>query len=106
MTALSLTHSDLTAALAAMAKPLLLHDALKLKRLRGDQDCAGFKLVAREFGSGLNATVGGALEAMRQWTRKGCIQLTPSVHAFVADLTALEDGTFTGETSNGGTPME
>jgi hypothetical protein len=78
----------------SMTLPLLLHDAVALKEARGDTDIAAFKLVAREFGSGLNATVGGALDAMRQWTRKGCVQRTPAVEAFICDLQAIETGVF------------
>lgn len=85
---------SLAEAQASMVLPLLLHDAVELKRLRGDADVRQFKLVAREFGSGLNATVGGALDAMRQWTAKGCVQRTPAVEAFMADLEQIDAGIF------------
>jgi hypothetical protein len=98
-TSVDLTAADLARTLEAMQQtmtlPLLLSDALDLKRARGDGDCFTFAHIAkREFGSGLNATVPGALEALKQWTRKGAIQRTPAVEAFMADLAAIEAGTF------------
>jgi hypothetical protein len=97
--ALSLTAADVARTLEAMQSsmvlPMLLSDALVLKQARGDADCFTFRSIAkREFASGLNATVPGALEALKQWTRKGAIQRTPAVEAFMADLAAIEAGTF------------
>jgi hypothetical protein len=89
--ALSLTAADVARTLEAMQSsmvlPMLLSDALVLKQARGDADCFTFRSIAkREFASGLNATVPGALEALKQWTRKGAIQRTPAVEAFMATL--------------------
>ena len=97
-TSVDLTAGDVARTLAEMqlnmSLPLLLHDAVALKHVRGDTDIREFKMVAREFAVGLNASVGGALEAMRQWTGKGAMPLTPAVRAFMADLAAIEAGTF------------
>jgi hypothetical protein len=86
----------------APAKPTFLRDVLKMKRERGDNDCDGFKRASKEFGSGLNATVRGAANAMRQWVAKeqagGEVFLTYSTfaerEAFLADLDQVIDGTF------------
>jgi hypothetical protein len=84
----------LTSLQASMTKPLLLHDALDLKRARGDADCELFaKIACDQFGSGLNATVQGGLDALKQWKRKGIVG-GPAIEAFMADLQAIEQGTF------------
>jgi hypothetical protein len=97
-TSLDLTAADLARTLETMQQnmtlPLYLSDVLELKQVRGDADCREFKMVAREFGSGLNATAGGAARAIRQWLGKGLWQRTPAVDAFLRDCDAAEAGTF------------
>lgn len=85
-------------------KPELLRDVLRMKRNRGDADADQLKRVAREFGSGLNATISGAAWAMRQWAAKqatgGPVFLTYSTAAervaFLADLDAVLAGDVAG----------
>lgn len=91
---ISLTASALADMQASMTLPLLLHDAVALKRARGDTDVEAFKLVAREFGSGLNATVEGALWGMWRWVERGLYQPTPAIMNFLEDLRQIQAGTF------------
>jgi hypothetical protein len=88
---LALTRDDIIAALSTRPLPFLLHDVLDVKMMRGDGDCDTFKRLATyQFGSGLNATAGGALWAMQCWTKKGQVNRTPEIIAFMADLEAVE----------------
>lgn len=97
--ALQITGDDLTAALtAALAEkslPLLLHDVLETKMKRGDTDCRAFKAMAKyQFGVGLNATVESAAEALRQWARKGLLNPSPELTAFVRDIQDFDAGKY------------
>ena len=78
--------------------PTFLRDVLKMKRERGDNDCDAFRRVAKEFGVGLNATVSGASNAMRQWMAGKKVYFGYSNaderKAFLADLDAVRNGTF------------
>ncbi len=82
--------------------PTFLRDVLKMKRERGDNDCDAFRRVAKEFGVGLNATVVGASNAMRQWIAKQeagkklffSYSTKDERKAFLADLDAVRNGTF------------
>lgn len=96
--------SALKPTLLPSTKPDLLRDVLRMKRNRGDADADQFKRVAREFGSGLNATISGAAWAMRQWAAKqaagGPVFLTYSTAAeraaFLGDLDAVMAGDLRG----------
>ena len=78
--------------------PTLLRDALFMKRARGDADADQFKTIAcREYASMLDATIQGAAGAMRQWLAKAdklrwSDEKRARNAAFLADLTAIEDG--------------
>jgi hypothetical protein len=93
----SLTRDGIVAALKPsllpQSHPELLSDVLRMKRNRGDADADQFKAVAcREFAVKLNASVGGARNAMEQWLRKGVLKPTSDRLAFMADLDAVLSG--------------
>lgn len=109
MNAYATTFADLTRTLVAMkpaprllpkTEPTLLRDVLFMKRSRGDADADQFKTVAREFASWLDATIGGAAWAMRQWIERqeaggAYVPGTRSLaarKAFLADLDAVIAG--------------
>lgn len=103
MANLSQTRDGLIAALTfAPTAPTFLRDVLNMKRERGDNDCDAFRRVAKEFGSGLNATVVGASNAMRRWIAKQeagkwlffSYSTSDERKAFLADLDAVRNGTF------------
>ena len=103
MADLSRTRDGIIGALTfAPAAPTFLRDVLKMKRERGDNDCDAFRRVAKEFGVGLNATVSGASNAMRQWIAKQeagkklffSYSTKDERKAFLADLDAVRNGTF------------
>lgn len=48
------------------AETTLLREVIRAKRAREDADCEDFKTVVGEFGSGFNATCGGAVRTLRQ----------------------------------------
>jgi hypothetical protein len=79
-------------------KAEFLRDVIAMKRERGDTDIDGFKHVCAEFGSGVNATVGGAEWAMRSWVKNRKTWISDIQHArrlaFLADLDAVIAGTF------------
>lgn len=81
-------------------KPTLLRDALRMKRERGDADADAFKkAVIEDFGSGLNATIGGAIWAYPQWIKKADkigwnAAKVESRKRILADLQAIVAGTF------------
>ncbi|TPK59065.1 MULTISPECIES: hypothetical protein [unclassified Mesorhizobium] len=98
---LDLTRDGLISALSpkpGLHKPEFLRDVIAMKKARGDTDIADFTMVCREFGSGTNATVGGAAWAMRQWVAKRKTWISEAQHArriaFLADLDAVIAGTF------------
>ena len=103
MADLSRTRDGIIKALTfAPAAPTFLRDVLKMKRERGDNDCDAFRRVAKEFGVGLDATVSGASNAMRQWITKQeagkklffSYSNADERKAFLADLDAVRSGTF------------
>lgn len=85
-------------ALLPQTKPEFLRDVIAMKRARGDTDLDGFKRVCAEFGSGVNATIGGAAWAMRSWVKNRKTWISDVQHArriaFLADLDAVIAGTF------------
>lgn len=101
---LDLTRDGLISALSPKPGLLLqtkaefLRDVIAMKHERGDTDVDGFKQVCREFGSGTNATVGGAAWAMRQWVANRKTWISEEQHArrvaFLADLDAVIAGRF------------
>ncbi|MBN9073983.1 MAG: hypothetical protein J0H34_20775 [Rhizobiales bacterium] len=93
--------STLKPALLPQTKPYFLRDVLRMKRASGDADCEQFKLICKEFGSGLNATISGAAWAMRQWIAKadrlGWTDVKVDLcTAFLADLDAVLAGDLAG----------
>lgn len=69
------THANSTTVsglkLLPATKPELLRDVLRMKRERGDADADAFKkAVINDFGSGLNATIGGAIWGYGCWIKK------------------------------------
>ena len=101
MSALDLTRDGLIAALTPRllpaTKPELLRDVLRMKRNRGDADADQFKaVVCADFAVRLNASVGGARNAMEQWLRKGALPDTPARRAFLVDLNAVLAGDLRG----------
>ena len=101
-TALETTRDDLVRALtptfAPPTGPVLLADVLRMKRARGDADCADFERIARDYGARLNATIRGAAWAMRQWVAKGHPSEAHQAmrEAFLADLERVLAGDLTG----------
>lgn len=101
---MSLTQTGLISALspkpglALQVHPVFLRDALRMKRARGDADADQFKTIAcREYASMLDATIQGAAGAMRQWIAKAdklgwSDERRDRNAAFLADLTAIENG--------------
>lgn len=83
-------------------RPTFLRDVLTMKRVRGDGDVDGFRSICREFGSGLNATIEGAVWAMGQWIKAADAGKQPWIseltqqrrRAFVADCEAVLAGNF------------
>lgn len=81
-------------------KPTLLRDALRMKRERGDADADVFKkAVIDDFGSGLNATIGGAIWAYGQWIAKAgklgwSAAKVESRRRVLADLQSIVAGRF------------
>ncbi len=92
--------SALTPTLAASTAPMFLRDVLRMKRNRGDADCESFKLVAKDFASGLNATIAGSAWAMRQWVAKRPDWIGSDHQArreaFLADIDAVLAGDLAG----------
>lgn len=89
--------SALMPRLLPATKPELLRDVLRMKRNRADADADQFKAVAcADFAVKLNASVGGARNAMEQWLRKGALHDTPARRAFLADLDAVLAGDLRG----------
>ncbi|MER8999956.1 hypothetical protein NKJ52_20840 [Mesorhizobium australicum] len=84
--------------LLPQTKAEFLRDVIAMKRERGDTDIADFTMVCREFGSDINATVGGAAWAMRCWVKNRKTWISEVQHArrvaFLADLDAVIAGTF------------
>lgn len=97
---MTLTKDGMIAALRPQllpqTKPEFLRDVLAMKRAAGHNDAEDFRLVSREFGSGLNATISGAAWAMRQWIAKRPKWITDAQQAhreaFLADLEAVMRG--------------
>ena len=94
--------SALKPGLLTQTKPQFLRDVLTMKHERGDGDVDGFRSICREFGSGLNATIEGAVWAMNQWIKAADAGKQPWVssvtqdrrRAFVADCETVLAGTF------------
>lgn len=94
--------SALKPALLPQVKPFFLRDVLRMKRNRGDADADLFKAVAVDlFASRLDATIGGAANAMRQWLAKADRlgwneRQVNRCTAFLADLDAVLAGDMRG----------
>lgn len=84
--------------LLPQTKPFFLGDVVKMKRNRGDNDLADFKLVVREFAYGINADIRGSEWSMQQWVERRKPWISDAQHArrvkFLADIRAVLDGSF------------
>lgn len=83
--------------LLPQTRPEFLRDVVRMKRNRQDTDVAEFIEICRDFASGSYATIEGAARHMRRQTEgksRFNVYWRPRF-AFLADLDAVIDGSFT-----------